>query len=403
MYVYVDETGNAGVFDKNQPFFVTAALITKTNFDLLQRRAVGRIASSLGVEELHANELGVGRLNQVAREILAVLKSCDARFSVSRVEKMYLAATKVFDTVFDSHENPAVPWHVYNFKNLKLIMLFKLVEYVFDEDLLRRYWESLMSRSENKASQLFADACIATLPRLEALPDARSREITRAAFSWAAENPRQITVHSTTDRARYGHHPNAVGFFNLMEGVEELSNRWRKPVRSITHDRQSQFEKTFEYWHDMFSHADPTPIHWPGIPSRKLQKLFGSNFVISNAKDSAGIQIIDVIIWLFQRLTRGDDIGFECSALMDYALSKGTYSDFSFAGVHDWLEKEMKPIMQADMSEEQLQFGRDMVEMMNAGSHDLPDFHSMAASRMFAGREEATDRRPTPRSRGRRV
>ncbi|MFZ4538471.1 DUF3800 domain-containing protein [Propionivibrio sp.] len=403
MFVYVDETGNTGdnIFDGNQPFFVTAALITKTNFDMLQRLEVQRIASSLGVEELHAAELGIGRLSQVAREILAVLKSCDARFSVSRVEKMYLAATKVFDTVFDNHENPAVPWHVYNFKNLRLIMLFKLVEYVFDADLLQCYWESLMCRSENRGSQLFADACCATLRRLEALPDARSREITRAAFSWAAENPRQITVHSSTDRARFGHLPNVVGFLNLMEGVEELSNRWRKPVRSITHDRQSQFEKTLAYWHDILSHADPTPIQWPVIPSRKLQKVFGSKFVISNARDSAGIQIVDVVMWLFQRLNRGDDIGFECAALMDYAFAKGTYSDFSFDGAHGWLEKEMKPVMEADMSEEQLQYGRDMVEKMNEGSHDLPDYHSMAASRMFAGREEPTDRRPTswPRSR----
>ena len=32
----------------------------------------------------------------------------------SRVEKKYLAATKVFDTYFDSGENLAMPWQAYN-------------------------------------------------------------------------------------------------------------------------------------------------------------------------------------------------------------------------------------------------------------------------------------------------
>lgn len=388
MYVYVDETGNTGenIFDDNQPFFVTAALITKTNFDVLQRRAVGRIAASLGVEELHAAELGVARLNKVAPDLLSVIKGCDARIFVSRVEKKYLAMTKVVDTVFDSYENPSVPWHVYNFKHLRLLMLFKLAQYVFDENLARRFWESLMCRSDNLASQLFADACRATLPRLDGLPDARSREITHAAFSWAAENPCGISVHSDTKRSRYGHLPNVVAFLNLMDGIELQSDRWGRAVKTITHDRQSQFERTLAYWHEILSNADPRPIEWPGVPKHRLRKLSGSKFVISNAMESAGIQIIDVIMWLFQRLNRGDDIGYECTVLMQHVLAKGYKSDFSFNGVYSHFEREMTPIMEAEMSEEQLQRGREMVQMFNE-RRDFPDLHQQAAARIF-GRSE---------------
>jgi hypothetical protein len=112
----------------------------------------------------------------------------------------------------------------------------------------------------------------------------------------------------------------------------------------------------------------------------------GSKFVISNAKDSVGIQIIDVIMWLFQRLNRGDSIGYECTVLMQHVLSKGYKSDFSFNGVYGQFEREMLPIMEAEMSEEQLQRGREMVQMFNE-RRDFPDLHQQAAARIF-GRSE---------------
>jgi hypothetical protein len=39
MYAYVDETGNTGnqIFDPNQPLFITAAMMTRVNFDVIQR------------------------------------------------------------------------------------------------------------------------------------------------------------------------------------------------------------------------------------------------------------------------------------------------------------------------------------------------------------------------------
>lgn len=42
MYAYVDETGNTGkdIFNIEQPLFITAALVTKTNFDVLYKQDI---------------------------------------------------------------------------------------------------------------------------------------------------------------------------------------------------------------------------------------------------------------------------------------------------------------------------------------------------------------------------
>jgi hypothetical protein len=132
MYAYVDESGNTGyrIFDPEQPVFVTAALMTKTNFDAVRKGDLAMIAKKVSAGALHANELGVGRIEEIADDLLRVIKQADARFFVSRLEKRYLAAAKIFDTYFDAGENLAVPWQVYWIRPLRLTLMFKLAEYV---------------------------------------------------------------------------------------------------------------------------------------------------------------------------------------------------------------------------------------------------------------------------------
>jgi hypothetical protein len=177
MFAFVDETGNTGenLFDKVQPLFLTGALITKTDFDIVYDRKIRDIVRLAGVETLHAKDLGFNRIEPIIGDIHKILKKCDARFFLSRVEKRYLAVTKIIDTIFDSGENLPVPWQFYNYRPLRLILVFKIASLV-DEELAERFWGCLMSRSRTKATELFAQVCDALLPRLPALPDTRSRE-----------------------------------------------------------------------------------------------------------------------------------------------------------------------------------------------------------------------------------
>ena len=50
MWAYVDETGSTGnnIFDIDQPIFATAAMMTRTNFDLVHEKSVTAIARKVG-------------------------------------------------------------------------------------------------------------------------------------------------------------------------------------------------------------------------------------------------------------------------------------------------------------------------------------------------------------------
>jgi len=176
MYAYIDETGNTGpnLFDPGQPVFITGALMTRGNFDLLYRGTIRSIAKQLGVDVVHANELGMGRLEEIAPDLLRVFKISEARIFIARVVKLDLAAMKLVDTIFDSGENLAVPWFSYNATPLRLLLTIK-VAFLLDEEIIKLFWSSLMNKNEEGAYDKLSQVLAMLLPRAEQLPDARSQ------------------------------------------------------------------------------------------------------------------------------------------------------------------------------------------------------------------------------------
>ncbi|MDE0507777.1 MAG: hypothetical protein OXI17_03985 [Gammaproteobacteria bacterium] len=160
MFVFVDETGNTGanLFDSAQPEFLTGALVTKTDFDVRRSRAVRSLCKRHGISSIHGSVIGVEAVENVAGPLLRILKEVDARFFISRVEKSYLLATKLFDTFFDSGENAAAPWTAYNLKPLRLLLCFK-VACLIDEELARNFWTMLMTKSEDAARKMIPGIC----------------------------------------------------------------------------------------------------------------------------------------------------------------------------------------------------------------------------------------------------
>jgi hypothetical protein len=333
MFAFVDETGNTGenIFDADQPNFITAALITRSDFDIIYGDRLKSLAKKIGTESLHANRIGLQKIEHIAGDIRSLLRKADARFSFSRIEKNYLLVTKVVDYVFDSGENLAVPWQAYNLRFLRMLLVFK-VAHLIDLQLAEKFWAALMSPKQADGKGFFVEACKELLLRVPGIPDARSREIMTDALSWAIENPDELTIHSNDKKARYMHLPNVVGFINLIEGIEQWSETLGRPVRRIKHDRQSQFEANFKFAHDLFTNASDEPYEWPGEEPRVLRMVFGSELTISSSAESAGIQIADLILWLFKKITSGDAVGSKTAQLFDFIVGRARWHNFSFGG-----------------------------------------------------------------------
>ena len=353
MYAYIDETGNTGpnIFDPEQPIFMTAALITKTNFDLVHKNDIARIAKKIGETELHANIVGIERIEDIASDLLALFKRCDARFFVSRIEKRYLAATKFVDTLFDSYENKAVPWHVYNMRPMRLMLVFKVAS-ILTEDTAQKFWSSILEKRERKAYEMFLESLQELKGNIHELPDQRSRQLITDAIDWATQNPESIYIHTNSKAARLGHLPNLAVFPNLLDGIEQRSKLWKRKVVEIVHDRQSQFQGTLRDWHELYKNAAPDVITWTMNEKYVLRRVEGSNFRISSAPESAGIQAIDTILWLFKRVIEEKPLGYHSARLMNHVFKRAYQNDLSFEAVGSWLEDYFADLYAKPFTEE---------------------------------------------------
>jgi len=361
MFAFVDETGNTGhnIFDPAQPQFVTAALVTRTNFDVLHAGAIAKLAESVGVKALHANVMGLEKLEAIAPQLERILKQADARFVLSVVEKRYLAVTKIIDYIFDTGENLAVPWQAYNLRPLRLLLVFK-VAYLVDEPLAREFWGALMEPKKADAYDRFREACRTLLARTGALPDARSRQVVSEALLWAIDNTDQLTLHSGSKEARYGHLPNMVGFRALIDGIEAQSRKWGRSVKVIVHDEQTQFERNLKSWHEMYSNASDETIYWPGEEPHSLRAAAGSKLVMSRHGESAGIQVVDTILWLNKRRFDEKLFGDATASLLYSALKKTWHYELSFKHVGAQLEEKLDLINSSPLSQEQIERGAAM-------------------------------------------
>jgi hypothetical protein len=206
VYAYVDETGNTGnrIFDPKQPLFITAAMMTRGNFDVIYKAGIAAVAKNAGVQVLYANELGIGKIERIAPGLLKLVKAAEARFFVLRLEKRYLAATKVVDTYFDCGENLAVPWQLYSLRRLRLLLTFKVAKFILTEELAQTVWDCLTAQKEGTSTALFVEGAKALLGNAQYLPDARSRQISQRRCS--GQSAIQRTFRSLAEAKRFAIH-----------------------------------------------------------------------------------------------------------------------------------------------------------------------------------------------------
>jgi len=309
-------------------------MATKTNFDLVYSREVAAIARKVGATALHANVLGVARVEVIADDLTRIIKKADARFFFSRLEKSYLAAAKVYDTYFDQGENLAVSWQMYWLKPLKLMMTFKLAQSVLNEEIAQTVWDFLTANSEHTSKKHFLLGAAAMLARMPLMRDVGARQQLTEALQWALDNPENFTTHIRDKVGRHGHSPNFVAFTNLMDGLESISKTWKRPIREIVHDEQSQFKQMLHNWHEIYSRpslADAEPLRWPGEREPySISKAAGSKFRMTSEDMSPGLQVVDVVLWLFKRSLTGRDLGPRGARLLNVMFKRGLQNDMSF-------------------------------------------------------------------------
>lgn len=363
MHVYIDESVHTGanLFDSKQPNFLSLAMASPTNFDNVFRERVAQIARAAGVAHLHANELGQDRVESIAASVLDLIEFSQVRFHFALVHKPDVAAIKFYDAVFDPGENPAAPHHTYVVRSLRLLNLLKFAAILNLRDC-KLFWDAMTSVRSPEAEGAAVSAIEGVLKRVKLLPDARSRQLLRDTLSWARDNVGEFSIWTPRKQDRYGHLPNIFTFPALMTGMYEAAKIWGSPMEKIIHDQQSQFGATLRQWHSFFLGVEPERIvHFGGTPV-EFPDLRDSRFETSDSRVSPGLQIVDVVLWIFSRIVSNNPVGQQSLELYERCISVENIFVMSLSWIGAEVEVTMDALMSKPMTANQLQQGRKLMD-----------------------------------------
>jgi hypothetical protein len=336
MHFFVDESGHTGqqLFDDEQPTLYYGVLSSRLNVDVLAEGRISRMRQSLGVERLHANELGNRGLVKIASDLAGLQRQLDLRFDLYRVAKPDHAIICFFDQVFDQGMNPSVPWHVY-WTPMRYPTLIRLAT-LFCDALAKRAWEARISLDSAAAQKELVAICDELIVRAGTIPDEHGRTIIANALTWARANPAAIHYNAASKQEAMSVAPNTIGFQTVLFGIASRVSRTRPRRVQITIDRQSQFNKAQQTLMDWYQRAKGAPLTiGPGLPEIDLRQLPNCPLRFASSFDSSGLELTDVYLWIFKRYLENKELASELLVLIEAQLQRGRTDDISLRSIDE--------------------------------------------------------------------
>lgn len=358
MYFYVDESGNTGLnlFDSTQPDLFYGMLSSRVNLDVLVEPHLRVLRQRLGVERLHAKDLGIGPISSIAPALLELVEKYDIRFSLYKLVKIDYAVIQFFDQVFDQGLNPAVGWTTY-WTPMRYVMLLKLAS-LFDEDLAKLAWAARTERQSSKSEDQLREVCTVLLGRVGTLPDQRSRELITDTLNWAIANTSEIEYNANRKDMQLAISPNLIGFQFVLFGVVSRLKSAKAKLQTLCVDQQQQFNgaqsELAEYYAKATGQVFPLG---PGLPELDLRGMPTQGPSFKSSGSSAGLELVDLILWMFKRI---EDCAQDpaISALMRKLMKRGQYDELSLEKVAERWEPVFsslldRPLTAVDMERAQ--------------------------------------------------
>lgn len=355
MYFYVDESGNTGLnlFDSTQPDLLYGMLSSKVNLDVLAEPYMRVLRRRLGVERLHAKELGIGAISSIAPALLEIVNKYDVRFSLYKLVKIDYAVIQFFDQVFDQGLNPAVGWTTY-WTPMRYVMLLKLAS-LFDDELARLAWAARTEKQGSKSESQLREVCTTLLGRVDALPDRRSRELMTDALNWAIANTSEIEYNANRKDMQLAISPNLIGFQFVLFGVVSRLKSAKSKLQCLCVDQQQQFNGAQSELAEFYAKATGQVFSLgPGLPELDLRGMPTQAPSFTSSGSSAGLELVDLILWMFKRIkdcAKDPSI----SELMRKLMRRGQYDELSLEKIEQRWEPFFRSLQEQPFTAEQME------------------------------------------------
>lgn len=358
MFFHVDESGNTGnnLFDKNQPVLSYGVLSSCRNVDLLGNHIHASMCKKIGVDTLHASELGVARLTEIAPNLMDLQRKMGFRFDYYFIYKPAYALVMFFEAVFDAGLNKAVPWMSY-WTPMRYILINNLSVLLSEEDL-KESWRLCLHPSINEEAGSVVSLLERVLNKVDTSSlDIRSKEIFSDSFRYGIAHPLDLDFGVPDPKIIS---PNAVCFqFVVAAMARRLRKKKRKDALGIVVDRQVQFNPAQIDMHRMARRIEGGlkeapdmqrgwylghPLHH-GLDDADLLRRNTPNkeIDICISSERIGLQIVDIYLWILNRKFSGKELSDELLLLAEGFFSKSFFDGISLELMQKrWQEFERK-------------------------------------------------------------
>ena len=362
MYAYIDESGNTGsnLFDPGQPYFLTVAMSSAMDFDDVFRSRVECMANRIGMDHLHASEIGADGVESIAAGLIELVEFSQAWFYFAAVNKPDVAALKFFDAIFDSGENRAASRHGYALSVLRFHLVKDFVG-LLDVANTKLFWNAMTQVRSPQTVQDAVSAIDNVLQRLVTLNDPRSRDLIGDTLRWARDNIDEFSFWTSRKKDHYEQLPNLFTLPALLNSISDAAKHWDCRVDRILHDQQGQFGRTLQEWHSTFARHDRDIIFNFGDTPIRLANIHGSRFEMRDSKASPGLQVVDLVLWTFSRSLSGKFLGRNSTALFELCFSPDNCYFMSLGSIFDKLELMHSIVMDLPLTEDQILEGKALL------------------------------------------
>ena len=324
IFSYSDESGNTGnsIFDKAQPYFWTGTLISPNDLEN-DNNIIQLWKNKLYVSEIHGSELGLNGIEIIADEIRSLIQDRDCFFIFTRIEKEHVAATKLVDTLMDSGINKGVSHLHYGVKILRLPIALCIIEQLDYQDRLE-FWQVY----ETGDSLGFCKILGRLAWRIKQnVGDQRLKELIIDAISWAIKYPDPL-LEATRSKLDA---PNMIAFSLLIDGIHNLITDSKYRIFRFIFDEQDQFGKTMSELFTILHRIKFSSNNITFMVDAEEVDTFNCSIEMIPSHTSAGLQLIDIILWLLKRNLEKPFEGYPlCEKLTYLIMAKGVINSFTF-------------------------------------------------------------------------
>jgi hypothetical protein len=334
MYFYVDESGHTGanLFDLSQPMLYYGVLSSKVNLDILTKPCLVKLRDKLGVNKLHAVELGNEGLAKIVTELLKLQKKYGLRFDLYRINKSDHAVISFFDQVFDSGVNLAVTG-IHYWTPMRYVFLLKLAS-LFDKDIRQKAWAARIKINDKVAEAELIEICEALKARVCRLPDQRSQQVIGDALHWAKNNPEKIHYNIKCKEDLLSITPNVIGFQFVMHGIALHALKQKKQASKIVIDQQIQFNKSQKKLSEIYADNRNTLLKTGvGLPDINFKGMPTVPISFSSSTDSPGLELVDIFLWIFKRQLEGKNLERELLPIIHSQIHRGRTDELSIEAI----------------------------------------------------------------------